>query len=306
MVVMMRTVGLLGFGRMGSRIARRLVSGGWNVTVFDPRAGTRMGVEAIGAVWAGDAEALGVVSDVVMTVLPGPTELEEALLGSGSPLSSMRQGTLWLDATSGDPRVTQRLVAHAAVRGVRCVSAPMGGGPRDAEAGSLRFFVAGNRANIESSRDVLDVLSGPDGIAVVGEDPADAQVVKLLANLLWFGQVAAVTEALLLGQSLGLDPVTVRNVLSRSAAAGAFLTDSTDALFSGDYLENFPISRCLEELSTVAALAEQTSTPFDISTAISGLYRDAVDQFGDADGELLVAKLLEQRAGRLLRPSTGV
>lgn len=302
---MTRTLGLLGFGRMGSRIARRLVDGEFTVTVFDPRSEARTEVDAIGAVWAVDANELGTVSDVVMTVLPGPAELEAGLLGSGSAFAAMRRGALWLDLTSGDPRVSQRLVNRAEARGIRCVSAPMGGGPREAEAGTLRFFVAGKRADVESCRKVLEVLGGPDGITVVGEGSGDAQVVKLLTNLLWFGQVAAVTEALLLGQSLNLDPVAVRNMLSRSAAASAFLTDSTDALFSGDYLENFPISRCLEELNTVAALAKQTSTPFGISTAIADLYREAVEQFGTADGELLVAKLLEQRAGRSLRPGQG-
>ena len=299
MAIMKRNLGLLGFGRMGSRIARRLTGSGFSVMVFDPRAEVRTQVEEIGATWAVDASDIGKVSAVVITVLPGPIELEEALLGSGSAFASMRRGALWLDLTSGDPRVSQRLVDRAEARGIRCVSAPMGGGPKDAEAGTLKFFVAGNHADVESCR---GVLSKPDGITMVGQHPGEAQVVKLLANLLWFGQAIAVTEALLFGQSLGLDPVSVRNALSRSAGASAFLSDSTDALFSGDYLENFPIGRCVEELDTVGALAKQAQSPFGLSTAISDLYREAFDHFGGVDGELLVAKLLEERAGRLLRP----
>jgi 3-hydroxyisobutyrate dehydrogenase len=125
-------------------------------------------------------------------------------------------------------------------------------------------------------------------------------------NLLWFGQAAAVTEALLLGRSLGLDPATLLGVLRRSAAGSAFLDGYGGALLDGDVLPAFGIDRVVEELDTLTALAEEASVPFELSTSVARLHRAALQRFGAVDGELLVARLLEQQAGRTLRETREV
>jgi 3-hydroxyisobutyrate dehydrogenase-like beta-hydroxyacid dehydrogenase len=299
----MLAIGLLGMGRMGAPICRRLVAADFSVTVHDPAEGARLAATAGGADWADSAPAVAVDADILLTVLPGPKELEAAMLAPDGALWSMRRGSTWLDFTSGDPRVSQRIAAAARQREIRSVGAPMGGGPADAAAGRLNFFADGPPADLEAIRPILEQLSEPDGIQWVGSEPGHGQVAKLLANLLWFGQAAAVSESLLLGQARGLDILTLRDTLSKSAGGSRFIDDSTDALFRGDYLESFALRRCVEELETVTELAEDTGTPFEISTHVTALYQEALSEFGDADGELLVAKLLEARAGHLLRPS---
>jgi 3-hydroxyisobutyrate dehydrogenase-like beta-hydroxyacid dehydrogenase len=92
-------------------------------------------------------------------------------------------------------------------------------------------------------------------------------------NLLWFGQAAAVTEALLLGRSLGLDPATLLGVFRRSAAGSAFLDGYGGALLDGDVLPAFGIDRVVEELDTLTALAEEASAPFELSTSVARLHR---------------------------------
>jgi 3-hydroxyisobutyrate dehydrogenase len=285
------TIGMLGIGRMGGPIRARLGAAGYRVSAFDPAFTDSTGV----------AEPLEVAAaDILITVLPGPIELESAM---ADVIPSMRAGSVWLDLTSGDPRASRRLAADAAARGILTVGAPMGGGPTDAAAGTLTFFVDGAPAAVDAVRPVLAELGSAAGLRWVGAEPGQAQVAKLLANLLWFGQAAAVTEALLLGQSLGLDPVRLRDTLATSAGASEFLAGSTDALFAGDYLESFALGRVIEELETLESLARETASPYGLSTDVTDLYRQARAEFGDVDGELLVAKLLEKRAGRTLRSS---
>jgi len=278
----MQRIGVLGLGRMGAPIAARLAAAGHTVTGFDPRgaAGGTLGT-------AGGALELAASVDVLITVLPGRAETEAVMPGL---LAAMKPDALWLDLTSGDPALSEQLA-----RGIRSVGAPMGGGPAEAQAGTLTLFVGGAAADVDSLRPLLETIASR--IERAGERPQDGQVVKLLANLLWFGQAVAVTEALLLGVSLGLSLTALRDILPRSAGGSSFMDSHLDRLLAGDYAETFGLDRCVEELDTLSALAETVGTPFALSTLVAGLHREALAVFGPVDGELLVAKLLEQQAG---------
>ena len=289
-------IGILGIGRMGLPIARNLVVAGYAVTVFD-RNTERSATS--GAAVAESATALATESDILITVLPGVAEIEEAMIGARPLVEWLPVGALWLDLTSNDPRVARAIADRAASRQVQAVGAPMAGGVAAAESGSLRFYVGGASGAVERARPVLERVGSPDN---VGQSIEAGYLAKLLANLLWFGQVVAVTEALLLGRALGLSPDTLRNQLAGSAGGSVFIDEYLDRLLSGDYLETFGIDRCVEELETLVSLAQGADVPFELSSTVARLHREALERFGAIDGELLAAKLLEERAGGALRP----
>lgn len=272
-------VGVFGLGRMGAPIAMALAEH-WDVVTYDP-------------VVAPEGSAVDVASsvDVLVTVLPGAAEVRAAM---PPVIAALRPGSLWLDLTSGDPRVTRELGRAD----IHVVGAPMAGGPSAAEANELTFFVGGEPAAVARAVPLLDALGTSE---VIGGDVGDGYTAKLLANLLWFGQVVAVTEALLLGQSLGIAPATLRRTLATSAGGSVFIDEYLDRLLAGDYAETFGLDRCVEELETLASLARQEGVPFELSELVARLHREALGRFGPVDGELLAAKLLEERAGRTLR-----
>ena len=274
-------IAVLGLGRMGAPIARGL-GAHHDVVVYDP------------VVAPGDPVALAASVEVLVTVLPGTAE------AAALPpvLAALRPGALWLDLTSSDPRVTQHLARQPKTQEIDVVGAPMAGGPAAAEANLLRFHVGGAPAAVERARPLLELLGTVD---VVGENVGDGYTAKLLANLLWFGQVVAVSEALLLGQSLGIEPGRLRATLARGAGGSVFIDEYLDSLLGGDYLETFGLDRVVEELDTLASLARQEGVPFELSELVARLHREALERFGAVPGELLAAKLLEERAGRTLR-----
>lgn len=276
-------VGLLGVGRMGRPIASALVEAGYDLIAYDPVPGRTEGITA-----AGSVAEVAAFADILVTVLPGTPELVAAMAEAAPAL---RPGSLWLDLTSSDPRAVESV-------GIETVGAPMGGGVGAAEKRRLRFFVGGAAAAVGRARPLLETLGTVDSI---GEAISDGYLAKLLANLLWFGQVVAVTEALLLGQSLGIPPLTLRRTLASSAGGSVFIDEYLDRLLDGDYLESFGIDRCVEELDILAELARAEGVPFEVSNTVARLHREALARFGAIDGELLAAKLLEERAGRQLR-----
>jgi 3-hydroxyisobutyrate dehydrogenase len=293
-------VGVLGIGRMGLGIARRLRERGFAVEVHDLDADARDRAAALGIPVAAGAAALAAACDVLMTVLPGPPECRDALSGPGGALASMRPGTVWLDLTSDDPAVVEGLRREAAERGIAAVAAPMRGGPVDAVGGTLGFHVAGSADAVDRVGPVLEALGHDPATPRIGDDPASAHVVKLLGNALWFGQVVAVTEALLVGSSLGLDPGALRSALLTGPGTSAFLEQHAPALLAGDPMADFGLARVVEELDAVTRLAAERGVPHELTALVARLHREALDSYGPVDGELLAARLLEERAGRRL------
>lgn len=290
-------IGVLGLGRMGGPIARRLAAHAdtavFDTTVFDKDAARGASLEGVRV--AASAADLAAQVDVLVTVLPGPGEVRAALQDDGA-LAALEPGALWLDLSSNDPRVCDDLAALAAARGLVSAAAPMGGGPVEAGDGRLVFFLGCPPAAEERVRAVLAPLGSPIEPRA-GDTPGAAQLAKLLANGLWFGQALAVTEALLLGRAAGLDPAALRTILAQSAGGSVFLDRHADALLDGDPMADFGIDRVVEELDTLERLAAEAGTAHDILSRVADLHRAALDAYGPIDGELLGARLLLDRSG---------
>jgi len=289
-------IALVGAGRMGLPIVRSLLRAGHPVRVLDRRPEVEHAVREAGAVPAADADALLTGARVLFTVLPGSPELREVMSGL---LGRVERGTTWIDLTSTAPDVGAELAAAARAREVAALDAPLGGGPATAEAASLTLYVGGDAALLEEHRPLLAAFADSARIHHCGAS-GTGYLTKLLVNLLWFGQAAAVTEALLLGQRAGLTPDVLRRLLADGPAASAFLADHVPALLAGDYLPSFGLDRIVEELDAIASSAAAQGSPFVVSGAVTALYRDALAHYGSVDGELLGAAYLEHLAGHRL------
>jgi 3-hydroxyisobutyrate dehydrogenase len=288
------TIGVLGVGRMGLGISESLVRGGFTVVVGDRDGGRAQKARAVGARWLGETANVAAAADVLITVLPGTSELLEVMATAGPALGA---GTAWIDMTSCAPTAVRELVEMMRARGVDCLDAPAGGGPAAARAGALHLFVGGSTETVERHWVLLEALGRVEHVGGSGA----GYTTKLLVNLLWFGQAVAVAEALLLARRVGLKLEPVRAVLGRSAAASRFVEHDLDAVFRGDYLASFGLDRCAEELEAIAALAQEHEVPFEVSSAVRRVYGEALERYGAVDGELLAVALLEEQAGVRLR-----
>lgn len=288
-------IGVVGVGRMGEPIARTL-TGAHSAQVFDTDPARHTAAPDLA--WADTVQELAAASDVFVTVLPGPVELRQVMVEA---LPLLPPGALWLDLTSGDPAVTRDLASHAAQRDVSVVSAPMGGSVDEAAQNTLIFFVSGEEFAVARALPILATLARDDGIRRAGTRAEDGQIVKLLANGLWFAHSVAAAEALLIGQGLGISTTHLHHLLRDSAGGSRFLDDHAGRLLQGDYLTTFGIDRVVEELDTITTMARTAQVPTPVLDASSSLHHAALGHFGPGLGELLAVKLLEHRTGRRLR-----
>jgi 3-hydroxyisobutyrate dehydrogenase len=144
-------------------------------------------------------------------------------------------------------------------------------------------------------------MGDPERILQVGPHGA-GYTVKLMINLLWFAHLTATAEVLSVGTAAGVDLATLRRCLLASPAASNFLErDVLSVLRDGDYDESFALALACKDLGLAVDLARDTGVPVEVSAVVEQVYRRARAQYGDAGGEMLPIRLLEDLTGTPLR-----
>jgi 3-hydroxyisobutyrate dehydrogenase len=191
--------------------------------------------------------------------------------------------------------------AVAAPRGIEVLDAPVSGMASGARAGTLQIFVGGDAGAYQRARPLLEAMGDPERILHVGPHGA-GYTVKLMINLLWFAHLTATAEVLTVGAAAGVDLATLRRCLLASPAASNFLErDVLSVLHHGDYDESFALALACKDLGLAIDLARDTGVPAEVSALVEQIYRRARAQYGDAGGEMLPIKLLEDLTGAPLR-----
>jgi 3-hydroxyisobutyrate dehydrogenase len=297
-------VGFIGLGHMGAPMSRNVLAAGHDLVVHDVRPDAAAGLLEAGASWAGSPRESGADRDVVITMLPGPGQVEEVLLGPGGLLAGLSAGDTWIDMSTSVPAVADKVRAVAGSSGVAILDAPVAGGITGARDGTLQIFVGGATDDYQRMRPLLEVMGDRERILHVGSHGA-GYTVKLMLNLLWFASVTLTAEALTIGVRAGVDVATLRRSLLTSAAASHFLEhDVLSVLERGDFDDSFALALACKDLGLAVDLARQTGVPAEMSAMVEQIYRRARAQYGDAGGQLLPIKLLEDLTSTRLRLSS--
>jgi 3-hydroxyisobutyrate dehydrogenase len=297
-------VGFIGLGHMGAPMSRNVQAAGHDLVVHDVRPDAAAGLLEAGASWAGSPRESGADRDVVITMLPGPSQVDEVLLGPGGLLAGLSAGATWIDMSTSVPAVADKVRAVAGSSEVAILDAPVAGGMTGARDGTLQIFVGGATDDYLRMRPLLEVMGDRERILHVGSHGA-GYTVKLMLNLLWFASVTLTAEALTIGVRAGVDVATLRRSLLTSAAASHFLEhDVLSVLERGDFDDSFALALACKDLGLAVDLARQTGVPAEMSAMVEQIYRRARAQYGDAGGQLLPIKLLEDLTSTQLRLSS--
>jgi 3-hydroxyisobutyrate dehydrogenase len=294
-------VGFIGLGHMGAPMSSNVLAAGHELVVHDVRPDAAAGLLAAGASWAGSPGEAGADRDAVITMLPGPSQVEEVLLGPGGLLAGLAAGATWIDMSTSVPAVADKVRALAGPGGVAVLDAPVAGGITGAGDGTLQIFVGGATEDYLRVRSLLEAMGDPQRILHVGPHGA-GYTVKLMLNLLWFANVTLTAEALTIGVRAGVDVATLRRSLLTSAAASHFLEhDVLSVLERGDFDDSFALALACKDLGLAVDLARQTGVPAEMSAMVEQIYRRARAQYGDGGGQILPMKLLEDLTATPLR-----
>ena len=294
-------VGFVGLGHMGAPMCRNILAAGHDLVVHDLNPVAAADLVADGAAWAASPREAGRDRDVAITMLPGPRQVAEVLLGRTGLLDGLPPGALWIDMSTSVPAIADRVRAVAERRDIEVLDAPVSGMTSDAEAGTLQIFVGGRTGTYQRARPLLEAMGDPERILHVGSHGAGYKV-NLVINLLWFAQLTATAEVLSVGTAAGVDLATLRRCLLASPAASTFLErDVLPVLERGDYDESFTLTLACQNLGLAMDLAREAGVPVEVSAVVEQIYRRARAQYEDAGGAMLPIKLLEDLTGTPLR-----
>lgn len=296
-------LGFIGLGMMGAGMVRNLARR-FTVRVYDNRAEAIQVATEAGCEPAATAADVAKGADIVITMLPGPTEIEAVMIGAGVG-ASMRPGALWIDMSSSSLPVLQRVLAAHAAGGWSALDAPVTGGVPGAAAGTLQVFVGGSDADFDRAFDVLSEMGNPERILHVGQQ-GTGYAVKLALNLGYFLNAMAAAEVMTVGVKAGVDIDVLHHALTGSGATSAFLErDMAENVFNGDYKEYFRLALALKDVRLAVDLGRDVGVPMELSALVEQSMRRALLTYGDG-GQLLAIKQLEEVADvRLRRTEVG-
>lgn len=151
-------IGFVGLGNMGNAIAVNLIKAGHKLVINDLGRELQSNLELQGAKWCDDLTKLGVGCEVVFTALPGPTDVEEVMLGANGVLNGMDTGAFYIDLTTSSVATVTKVAAAAASRGVRMLDAPMTGKILNARDASLTLHIGGDTVDFKACEPLLKLL----------------------------------------------------------------------------------------------------------------------------------------------------
>lgn len=216
-----KTVGVIGAGRMGLPIIGHIARRGFAVFVHDIDDGKRTVVEARGARWAADIGVLAAASDVILVCVGYDRELRELLSDQGL-LKDTRRGAIIAVLSTVNPRTVQELAQRGKASDVHIVDSTVCRGGKAADAGTLLSFVGGDADVVARLKPVLAAYSAD--IVHTGA-VGSAQVAKAANNLIMWACLVADHEALALASKFGVDTEALRQALLLSSANNNALKD---------------------------------------------------------------------------------
>jgi 3-hydroxyisobutyrate dehydrogenase len=223
-----RTVGFVGLGNMGGRMARRLVEAGIEVIGYDPRPGAS---EACGA-GAGESPAdVARRARVVLMSLPDSHVVEPVVRGL---LAGAEPGATIVDLSTSSPSSTSALHAEAAAAGVRYLDAGISGGAAAADDGTLTIMTGGDADALSEIAWVFEPIAAH--VHHMGTSGA-GHTTKLLNNFLNAVTLAATAEVMVAARKAGLDLVRLLEVLNSSSGVSFATRNRFPHIVRGDYLE---------------------------------------------------------------------
>lgn len=228
---MSASVGFIGLGNMGSRMAANIVKKGTPVLGFDRTGGV---AERIGATPASDAQMVARECDIVLLSLPDSSVIEAVVLGEDGLEEHLRRGSIVVDLSTANPASTQRIHAVLQAIGVDYLDAGVSGGAPGAAKGELTLMVGGSADALERVRPVFSLIAthvfhmGASGMG---------HTAKVLNNFLNAVNLSASAEVLVAGKKAGLDIPQLLEVINASSGANWATKNRFPAIARGDYLE---------------------------------------------------------------------
>ena len=249
-----KRIGFIGLGVMGTSMAAHLMAAGHSLTVFNRTREKAEGLIKRGAQWADTPGAVAAASDILISMVGYPHDVEKIYFGEGGILSAMKAGGYVVDMTTSSPKLARRLYEAAKEREIASLDAPVSGGDIGARNASLVVMVGGDRGAFDAVKSIFELL----GRTIRYFGPAGSgQYAKMANQIAIASNMMGVCEAVAYAKRAGLDPAEVVETISGGAAGSWSLSNLAPRMLRGDYAPGFFIKHFIKDMGIALASAEE-------------------------------------------------
>jgi 3-hydroxyisobutyrate dehydrogenase-like beta-hydroxyacid dehydrogenase len=283
----MATVGVVGLGAMGSRIARRLGDAGHELVVWNRDPAKAEPLAAAGAIAAATPADVARRVEAVITMVADPRALVDVTEGTDGVVGGLGEGATLIQMSTVGPDSTSRLAALLPAEAL--LDSPVLGSVAEVESGTLNVFVGGAPEPVERWLPALSTLGTVLHLGPVGAGTA----AKLVANTTLVGVIGILGEALALAERLGLSRDAAFEVLGKTALAGQ-AERRRSAVESGEYPPRFALYLARKDADLILEAAAKTGLELRLTNAADEWLAEAENAgLGDKDYSAVLARILE-------------
>jgi 3-hydroxyisobutyrate dehydrogenase-like beta-hydroxyacid dehydrogenase len=279
----MTTVGFLGLGIMGSRMAANLQRKGFEVAAWTrtPGKADAWAADHEGARVAATPREAAVNADIVISMVVDGDQVDAILLGDDGAAAGARPGTLFIDMSTIAPADARRIGTALRDQGHGFVDAPVTGSSPRAEDGTLTIMAGGDEADVARARPALEAMGTT--IVHVGE-LGHGQIIKLINNAVAAANASTLAQALVMGAGTGVDLEALTQILSAGSGNSTMVGLKAEPMRQHDYATLFKTEHMLKDVRLCIEEAQRAGVPFPAANAARDALVSAVGRgFADQD-----------------------
>ncbi|KUO50826.1 MAG: 2-hydroxy-3-oxopropionate reductase [Desulfitibacter sp. BRH_c19] len=282
----MKKVGFIGLGIMGKPMSLNLLKAGYELVVYDIFPKPIEELVKAGAEAGSSPKEVASRTDVIITMLPNSPEVKEVILGESGVIEGAKNGSIVIDMSSIAPLVSREIEQALAKKQVRMLDAPVSGGEPKAIDGTLSIMVGGLQSDFD---ECLPILKEVGASAVLCGDIGAGNVTKLANQIIVAGNIAAMSEALVLATKSGVDPDKVYQAIRGGLAGSTVLDAKAPLVMDRKFDPGFKIKLHIKDLGNVLDTGHEIGVPLPLTASIMEMLQALkTDGLGEADHGALI------------------
>ncbi|MFD1040577.1 NAD(P)-dependent oxidoreductase [Virgibacillus byunsanensis] len=249
-----KIIGFIGTGVMGNAMAKNLLKIGYSVIVYTRTKEKAENLLNLGAIWKNSIQELVSTSDVIISMVGSPKDVEEVYFSDSGILENAKQGTLLIDMTTSKPSLAKRIFQAAHSKKLLTLDAPVSGGENGAKQGTLSIMTGGTEEAYKQSLPILEAM----GKNIIYKGKAGSgQFTKMCNQMAMANNMMGVCEAIILAEKSGMDPKSVIDTMSVGTSNSWVMGNLAYKMIEGDFTPGFYVKHLIKDLTIALESAQE-------------------------------------------------
>jgi 3-hydroxyisobutyrate dehydrogenase-like beta-hydroxyacid dehydrogenase len=287
------TLGFIGLGNMGSRIAQRLLDHGYQLAVYDLNNRQTEAIAARGGIVAKSLFALVRTADVILSCLTNDAAVISVYTGPEGVFAGAKPGTVVVEMSTISPETSRDLHRVGSERGIEVLDVAISGSTPAAEQGILTLLAGGNRELFSAAEPIFQSIAKQ--YFLLG-DSGSGTAMKLVVNTLLGVGMQAIAEAVVLGEKAGLDRERLLEVLSKTAVVAPAHIGKLARVAANDYSPQFPLRLMNKDFELILKAAAKTHVSMPATEAAFYVNSEELADNNETDFSAVLRRM-EEAAG---------